>query len=91
MRLIFTFGKQLCAVRSTDMGCRNLVHAAVAENERERHGCYVSSYEVAEERNYVLSDDGRVMAKQLWEETIEVLSRADSRVPGILARYLHDA
>ncbi|KAH7913275.1 short-chain dehydrogenase [Hygrophoropsis aurantiaca] len=74
--------------RSTEMGSRTLVHPAVAPNERTRHGRYLSSYEVTEESDYVLSDEGIEISKRLWAETLEVLGKVDGRVTQIVSQYL---
>lgn len=52
--------------RTTEMGSRTLVHPAVEPGERERHGRYVSSCVVAEESDYVLSEEGKEVSRRLW-------------------------
>jgi retinol dehydrogenase-12 len=52
--------------RATEVGSRTLVHAAIEPGERERHGHYLSSCEVTEESDYVLSVEGRQVSKRLW-------------------------
>ncbi|KAG1890117.1 hypothetical protein F4604DRAFT_1708733, partial [Suillus subluteus] len=52
--------------RTTEMGSRTLVHAAIEPGERERHGHYLSSCEVTEESDYALSAEGREVSKRLW-------------------------
>lgn len=60
--------------RATEMGSRTLVHAAIEPNERERHGRYLSSCEVAEESDYTLSAEGREVSKRLWVRTCSFLT-----------------
>jgi retinol dehydrogenase-12 len=55
--------------RTTEMGSRTLVHAAIEPGERERHGHYLSSCKVTEESDYVLSVEGREVSKRLWVRT----------------------
>ncbi|KAG1751409.1 short-chain dehydrogenase [Suillus paluster] len=74
--------------RTTEMGSRTLVHAAIEPGERERHGHYVSSCEVAEESDYALSVEGREVSKRLWYETIKILGDIDPRVRTIMSEYL---
>jgi retinol dehydrogenase-12 len=60
--------------RTTEMGSRTLVHAAIELGERERHGHYLSSCEVTEESDYVLSVEGREFSKHLWVRTCPFLT-----------------
>ncbi|EIW83043.1 short-chain dehydrogenase [Coniophora puteana RWD-64-598 SS2] len=87
LQVVAKVGKALLA-RSTEMGSRTLVHAAVAPGEKERHGHYVSACNVAEESDFVLSEEGQEVQRRLWDETIEVLSKVDPRVNGIVTEYL---
>ncbi|KAH7921754.1 NAD(P)-binding protein [Leucogyrophana mollusca] len=75
--------------RSTEVGSRTLVHPAVAPDERSRHGRYLSSCEVAEDSDWVLSEEGRAVAKKIWAETMEILVKVDPRVDAILRKYLY--
>lgn len=58
-------GKALLA-RTTEVGSCTLVHPAVEPGERTRHGRYVSCCEVAEESDYILSDEGKQVSGRLW-------------------------
>ncbi|KAF8119710.1 short-chain dehydrogenase [Boletus edulis] len=80
-------GKALFA-RTTEMGSRTLVHPAVEPSENDRHGRYVSSCEVAEESDYVLSEEGKEISRLLWMETIEILAKIDPRVNQIISQHL---
>ncbi|KAN0091303.1 hypothetical protein V8E55_004869 [Tylopilus felleus] len=74
--------------RTTEMGSRTLVHPAVEPGERERHGRYVSSCVVAEESDYVLSEEGKEVSRRLWAETIQILGKIDPRVNQIISDHL---
>ncbi|KAG1751378.1 short-chain dehydrogenase [Suillus paluster] len=74
--------------RTTEMGSRTLVHAAIEPGERERHGHYLSSCEVAEESDYALSVEGKEVSKRLWHETLRILGDIDSRVHTIVSEHL---
>ncbi|KAG0700364.1 short-chain dehydrogenase [Suillus ampliporus] len=74
--------------RTTEMGSRTLVHAAIEPGERERHGHYLSSCEVAEESDYALSTEGREVSKRLWHETLRILGDIDPRVNTIVSEHL---
>ena len=52
--------------RTSEMGSRTLVHPAVEPGERARHGRYVSSCEVSEESDYVLSEEGKEISRRVW-------------------------
>jgi NAD(P)-dependent dehydrogenase (short-subunit alcohol dehydrogenase family) len=74
--------------RTTEMGSRTLVHAAIEPGERERHGHYLSSCKVTEESDYVLSVEGREVSKRLWYETLKILGDVDPRVNKIVSEHL---
>ncbi|KAG1870272.1 short-chain dehydrogenase [Suillus subalutaceus] len=74
--------------RTTEMGSRTLVHAAIEPGERERHGHYLSSCEVTEESDYALSAEGREVSKRLWHETLKILGDIDPRVNTIVSEHL---
>ncbi|KAG2132579.1 short-chain dehydrogenase [Suillus cothurnatus] len=74
--------------RTTEMGSRTLVHAAIEPGERERHGHYLSSCKVTEESDYVLSVEGREVSKRLWYETLKILGDVDLRVNKIVSEHL---
>ncbi|KAF8557653.1 hypothetical protein OG21DRAFT_1482117 [Imleria badia] len=74
--------------RTTEMGSRTLVHPAVESGERARHGRFVSSCEVTEESDYVLSDEGKEISRRVWTETVEVLGKIDPRVNHIISEHL---
>ncbi|KAG9315270.1 NAD(P)-binding protein [Chiua virens] len=62
---VFTLFKRLFLVRSTEEGSRTLVHAAVG-TDRSMNGCYLSSCQVAEESDFVLSPQGNAFSAKLW-------------------------
>ncbi|KAG0700363.1 short-chain dehydrogenase [Suillus ampliporus] len=74
--------------RTTEVGSRTLVHAAIEPGEKERHGHYLSCCEVAEESDYALSAEGREVSKRLWYETLKILVDIDPRVHKIVSEYL---
>ncbi|KAJ8588531.1 short-chain dehydrogenase [Rhizopogon salebrosus TDB-379] len=74
--------------RTTEMGSRTLVHPAVEPGEMLRHGRYLSCCEPKEESDYALSAEGTEISKRLWSETIDVLSKVDSRVQHIVAEHM---
>lgn len=74
--------------RTTEMGSRAIVHAAIEPDERERHGHYLSSCKVTEVSDYVLSAEGGEFSKRLWDETLEILGDIDPRVNKIVSEHL---
>ncbi|KAG1812102.1 uncharacterized protein BJ212DRAFT_1371395 [Suillus subaureus] len=88
---ILNFAKSIykgLVARTTEMGSRTLVHAAIEPGERDRHGYYLSSCEVTEESDYALSAEGREVSKRLWHETLKVLGDIDPRVNTIVSEHL---
>ncbi|KAH9969289.1 hypothetical protein BGW80DRAFT_1177028 [Lactifluus volemus] len=67
--------------RTTEEGSRQLVWAAVGGvgREFELRGGYVSKGDLQEVSDYVLSDEGAVVQTRIWDESIEIVSRADPR------------
>lgn len=88
LRMVLGFVKWLLRARTSEMGSRNLVYAALATNAQDLHGRYMSSCEVVEECDFLLSAEGRAFSEKLWWETIEVLSKVDDRVSQIVSTYL---
>ncbi|KAG2341101.1 NAD(P)-binding protein [Suillus weaverae] len=88
LRIVLAFVKWLLCARTSEMGSRNLVYAALATNAQDLHGKYMSSCEVVEECDYLLSAEGKVFSERLWWETIEMLSKVDDRVSQIVSTYL---
>lgn len=76
--------------RSTEQGSRQLVWAAVggAGREFELRGAYVSKADLQEVSDYVLSDEGVVAQRQIWEESVEILSRVEPKFEGIVREVL---
>ncbi|KAG2154436.1 uncharacterized protein EDB93DRAFT_1267952 [Suillus bovinus] len=88
LRMVLAFVKWLLRARTSEMGSRNLVYAALATNAQDLHGKYMSSCEIVEECDYLLSAEGKAFSERLWWETIEVLAKVDNRVSQILSTYL---
>ncbi|OBZ73345.1 WW domain-containing oxidoreductase [Grifola frondosa] len=76
--------------RSTEMGSRTLVHAALDPEERKFHNHYISNCEIVEESDFLLSEEGRKVSARIWTETIDVLKELDPRVEGIVSEYLSE-
>lgn len=60
--------------RSTPVGARTLVHAAVVAG-KESHGKYLMDERVAPCADYVETEKGKAMTKQLWGELEEEFSK----------------
>lgn len=88
LRMVLGFVKWLLRARTSEMGSRNLVYAALATNAQDLHGRYMSSCEIVEECDFLLSAKGQAFSERLWRETIEVLSKVDDRVSQIVSTYL---
>ncbi|KAG1787020.1 uncharacterized protein HD556DRAFT_1434556 [Suillus plorans] len=88
LRMVLAFVKWLLRARTSEMGSRNIFYAALATDAQDLHGKYMSSCEVVEECDYLLSAEGKAFSERLWWETIEVLSKVDDRVSQIVNTYL---
>jgi len=76
--------------RTTEQGSRQLVWAAVggAGREFELRGAYVNKADIQEVSDYVLSDDGAVAQRRIWDESVEILSRVDPKFESIVRENL---
>lgn len=88
LRVVLAFVKWLLRARTSEMGSRNILYAALATDAQGLHGKYMSSCEVVEECDYLLSAEGKAFSERLWWETVEVLSKVDDRVSQIVNTYL---
>ena len=52
--------------RSTEMGSRTLIHAALGGTQKEVQGKYLSTCQVGEESDYALSPEGMEVQERLW-------------------------
>ncbi len=48
------------------MGSRTLVHAALEESNKDVQGKYLDSCHVAEESDFAISPEGKVIQDRLW-------------------------
>jgi len=71
---------------STERGSRQLIFAALGNQHEpgEMKGAYISSSQIVEPSDYVLSDEGADVQKRLWHETLTVLSKVSPNVQPIL-------
>ncbi|KAF8875435.1 short-chain dehydrogenase [Infundibulicybe gibba] len=74
---------------TTEEGSRQLVWAAVAgENEKSLNGGYVSGSQLMEVSDFVLDQDGQKAEEDIWNETVDILDKVDSRVGPIVQEHL---
>lgn len=85
----FHLGERLLA-RTVEMGSRAVVWAAVTHPDggASLHGHYIHCCRVEEESDYSLSEEGKKVRERLWKETVEVLTKVDSRVEIIIKEQL---
>jgi len=74
--------------RTTEVGSRTLVHAALWGTKDDVNGRFLSDCRLMEESDYSISKEGKEVEARLWTETLEVLQKADPRVQSIVAEYL---
>ncbi|KAI6040858.1 short-chain dehydrogenase [Pisolithus marmoratus] len=77
-----------CFARTAEKGSRTLLHAAIGDEARAMHGRYMKSCRVGEESTFIASPEGKKFSRRLWDETIQLLSQIDSRIPEITGKYL---
>ncbi|KAK0443693.1 uncharacterized protein EV420DRAFT_1649158 [Desarmillaria tabescens] len=78
---------------TTEEGSRQLVYAAVGspDNEEKLRGKYIHLSEVVEESDFVISEDGKIVQDKVWDEMLEILGGADSKVSEVAKLYLTNA
>jgi len=74
--------------RTTEVGSRMLVHAAVASALDGTTGEYLNACKVDEPSDFVISEKGESASRRLWNETIAVLSEEDEQAVEKVKRYL---
>ncbi|KZO99086.1 NAD(P)-binding protein [Calocera viscosa TUFC12733] len=74
--------------RTTEMGSRTIVHAAVSKEAQGKQGAYWNNCEQEDVIDWLLTEQGGKVQERIWNETIDVLSKVDDRVPGIIREYL---
>ncbi|KZS97483.1 NAD(P)-binding protein [Sistotremastrum niveocremeum HHB9708] len=85
--IFYTILKAILA-RSTEVGSRTIVHAALAGDQQTMQGKYLNMCQVEEESDYVYSEEGKEVQERLWGETIEILKGKDERVEGVVRELL---
>ncbi|EJU05780.1 NADP-binding protein [Dacryopinax primogenitus] len=74
--------------RSTEVGSRTLLHAALSKDMQGLTGKFTNACAVAEESDLVISPEGKVIQDRVWEETKEILEKADPKVKTVLSESL---
>jgi len=74
--------------RTTEVGSRTLVHAALWGSKDDVNGKFLSNSRVEEECDYAFSKEGKEVEARIWAETVQVLQEADPRVKSIVAEYM---
>ncbi len=52
--------------RTTEMGSRTLVHAALDGSNKDVQGKYLNNCQIAEESDFVVSPEGKVIQDRVW-------------------------
>ncbi|KAJ6447906.1 hypothetical protein C8R47DRAFT_433575 [Mycena vitilis] len=78
---------------TTEVGSRQLVWAAVAQEDRpdSLRGAYIHACKVAEPSDFVLSAEGVKAQDRLWDELFDILGKVDSRVMTTVEEFLSTA
>ncbi|TFK96207.1 hypothetical protein BDV98DRAFT_536903 [Pterulicium gracile] len=70
--------QELALARSTEVGSRQLVWAALEGKDTEVHGQYISNFGALEPADYVLENGD--LEERIWDETLAVLSKVEPKV-----------
>ncbi|KAI0065468.1 NAD(P)-binding protein [Artomyces pyxidatus] len=81
---------RVLVARTTEVGSRALVWAATGARHREQdlRGAFVSDASVKEPSDFVLSEEGARVQKQLWNEIVDVLAKVSPKFKTILDEHL---
>ncbi|KAJ7171088.1 hypothetical protein C8R46DRAFT_1349191 [Mycena filopes] len=66
--------------RTPEMGSRTIIHAAVGDDDSVEHGKYLANCRVEMESGYSLSEEGMMLQKCLWDETMQILQAVDPKL-----------
>ncbi|KAJ7062030.1 short-chain dehydrogenase [Mycena amicta] len=70
--------------RTSEMGSRTIVHAAVAPETVVPPARYMANCRAEKESVYSLSEEGMQVQARLWDETMEILVKIDPKVARVL-------
>ncbi|KAI9451774.1 hypothetical protein F5148DRAFT_1238224 [Russula earlei] len=81
---------EVLIARTTEEGSRQLLWAAVggAGRESELRGGYVNKANLQDVSDYALSDEGVLVQRRIWDESVEVLSRFEPKFQSNLGEIL---
>ncbi|KAJ7450968.1 hypothetical protein B0H11DRAFT_2161807 [Mycena galericulata] len=90
MMAIVDFLMEICLALPAEVGGRRLVHAALgqADHPDSLRGEYIEGFRVVEVSDFILSPEGAKTQDLVWEDTLDILSKVDPRVKGIVSEYL---
>ncbi|KZO94478.1 NAD(P)-binding protein [Calocera viscosa TUFC12733] len=74
--------------RSTEVGSRNFVYAAVSRELDGKTGEFLQSCKVDEPSDFVISERGASASKRLWADTLAILTEFDDQIPATVNAYL---
>jgi len=75
---------------TTEQGSRQLVWACIGgkDNVEQLRGAYISSMQVREASDFVVSEEGKRAQTKLWDALIDELVKKDPTVREILEKYI---
>lgn len=80
IQALFFYFFKLVLARTTEVGARNFVAAAVAGEES--HGKYISDCKVAEVSDFVRSEEGKKTQERVYDELMAILEKIQPGVTG---------
>ncbi|KAJ7023067.1 hypothetical protein C8F04DRAFT_1193816 [Mycena alexandri] len=77
-------GRATFIASTPEMGSRTIIQAAVSDDAAIPHGKYLTNCRVEQESDYSRGEDGMIMQRRLWDETMHILKNVESGVETIL-------
>ncbi|KII92883.1 hypothetical protein PLICRDRAFT_134861 [Plicaturopsis crispa FD-325 SS-3] len=74
--------------QTAEEGSRNLVYAAIGGKDADLRGEFVANSKLQEISDFALSAEGSEVQGRLWDELIEILSKASPKISGIVDEHL---
>ncbi|TFL01331.1 hypothetical protein BDV98DRAFT_567919 [Pterulicium gracile] len=84
VRMMTSLMERFLPARTTEVGSRQLVWAALEGGDKGVHGQYVSDFKAQEPSDYIM--ESADLQERVWDETIRLLAKVDPKVSGIVQK-----
>ncbi|KAF8350271.1 hypothetical protein F5887DRAFT_1224424 [Amanita rubescens] len=90
LRLLVFYMMDLFFAIPTEKSSRRLVWAALGgkEDEERLRGAFVRSFRISEPSDLVISEQDQDVRENIWKDTLDILSKVDSRISTIATQVL---